>query len=132
MCVSLQKTYYMTKRQIYDKIAEVTAEVCDVSVDDIHNGCRKEDVVTARTICIFWADAAGFSVESLLKCMDCNNANSINSVKARIEQMWIERFAFHMLIIEVGKRLLNYARSIEEEFDVFLPINKLRRITNKY
>ena len=106
--------------------------MCNVSVEDILDGSRKEDVVTARTILIFWCDAAGFSVESLLKCTDCNNANSINSVKARFTTMWIERFAFHLLVKEVGDRLLKFARSIDEEFDVWLPIKEMSRITGKY
>ena len=122
----------MTKKEIFDKIAETCADVCNVKVSDIISGSRKEDVVTARTLLIFWADAAGFSVESLVICTETNNANSINSVKARVEDYWTDRFAFHVLLKEVGKRLLDYAHSIGEDFDVQKPINKLRRITGKY
>lgn len=122
----------MDKRQIYNKIAEITAEVCGVSVDDIQTGCRKEDVVTARTIVIFWCDAAGFSVESLLCCTECNNANSINSIKARQEEFWREKYAYHMLVKEVGVRLLEYAHSIGEDFDMWKPLDHIARITDKY
>lgn len=122
----------MTKKEIFDKITEICAEVCSVSVEDILNGCRKEDVVTARTLVIFWCDAAGFSVESLVHLTDSNNANSINSVKSRIETMWIERFAFHMLVKEVGDRLLKFAHSIDEEFDVYLPLRRISKATGKY
>lgn len=122
----------MTKKEIFDKIIEICAEVCSVSVEDIISGCRKEDVVTARAIVVFWCDAAGFSVESLVKYCECNNANSINSVKSRIETMWVERFAFHILIKEVGDRLLKYAHSIGEEFDVWLPIRRIAKATGKY
>ena len=122
----------MTKKEIFDKIIETCAIVCNVSVDDILDGSRKEDVVTARTICIFWCDAAGFSVESLVKCCELANANSINNIKARIEDCWADRFAFHLLIKEVGRRLQDYARSIDEDFDVMKPINRLARITGKY
>ena len=122
----------MTKQEIFDKIVETCAEVCNVSVDDIINACRKEDVCTARALLVFWCDSAGFSVESLVKCCECNSANSINAVRSRIEQMWVERFAFHMLCKEVGKRLLDYAHSIGEDFDVSLPLRRIAKRTGKY
>ena len=122
----------MTKREIYNKILETTAVVCGVEVDDIQNGCRKEDVVTARTIVVFWSVAAGFSVESLLRCTDCNNANSINSIKQRQEDFWKERYAYHMLVKEVGVRLLEYARNIGEDFDMWLPLDRMAKATGKY
>lgn len=122
----------MTKQEIFDKILETCADVCNVDKSDIINACRKEDVCTARAILVFWCDAAGFSVESLVKCCECNNANSINAVRARIEPMWKDKFAFHILVAEVGKRLLEYAISIGEEFDVLRPIRRIERATGKY
>lgn len=122
----------MTKQEVFDKILETCADVCSVDKSDIINACRKEDVCTARAILVFWCDAAGFSVESLVKCCECNNANSINAVRARIEPMWKEKFAFHLLVAEVGKRLLEYAISIGEEFDVLRPIRRIERATGKY
>lgn len=122
----------MTKQEIFDKIIDTCAEVCSVAKEDIINACRKEDVCTARAILVFWCEAAGFSVESLMKCCDCNSANSINSVHSRIEQMWVERFAFHMLVAEVGKRLLDYAHSIGEDFDMYQPLRRISKATNKY
>lgn len=122
----------MTKQEIFDKILETCADVCSVNKQDIINACRKEDVCTARAILVFWCDAAGFSVESLVKCCECNNANSINSVRSRIESMWKERFAFHLLVKEVGKRLLDYAHSIDEDFDIDLPLKHISKTTGKY
>lgn len=122
----------MTKQEIFDKILETCADVCNVDKSDIINACRKEDVCTARAILVFWCEAAGFSVESLVKCCECNNANSINSVRSRIESMWKERFAFHLLVKEVGKRLLDYAHSINEDFDIDLPLKHISKTTGKY
>ena len=122
----------MTKKEIFDKIVETCAEVCNVEVDEIINACRKEDVCTARALLVFWTDAAGFSVESMVKLCDCNNAQSINSVRSRIDDMWTDRFAFHMLVAEVGRRLLDYAHSIGEDFDVWRPIRKISKRTGKY
>ncbi len=122
----------MSKKEIFDAIVLTAAEVCNVSADDILNGARREDVVTARSIAVFWADAAGFSVESLLACTERDNANSINSIKARIEDYWVNRFAYHMLVVEVGKRLLDKAHEIGEEFDMWKPVRKLQVATRKY
>lgn len=122
----------MTKKEIFEKILQTCAEVCNVSADEIVNGSRKEDVVTARAICVLWTLEAGFSVESLLRCVDRTNANSINSIRAKIEEMWVERFAFHILCREVGRRLLEYAHSIGEEFDVERPLKRIARRTGKY
>lgn len=63
----------MTKQEIFDKILETCADVCSVDKADIINACRKEDVCTARAILVFWCEEAGFSVESLVKCCECNN-----------------------------------------------------------
>ena len=122
----------MTKQEIFDKIVAISAEVCNVSVDDIMNQCRKEDVVTARSIAIFWCHAAGFSVESLLECAGLQNHHSIDSIKAKFEEYWTERFAYHMLVKEVGKRLHEFANSIGEDFDVQKPIRRMSEITGKY
>lgn len=122
----------MTKQEMFDKIISTCAEVCKVTEDDIKNGCRREDVVTARTITIFWCDAAGFSVESLLRLTNSNNANSINSIKARVEPLWKDCFAFHVYVKEVGERLYAYAKSIGEEFDMYAPLKRLRKATGKY
>lgn len=122
----------MTKQEIFDKIVAISAEVCNVAKEDIVNGCRKEDVVTARSISIFWCLAAGFSVESLLTCAELNSHNSIDSIKARFEEYWVERFAYHMLIKEVGKRLHEYAHSIDEDFDLQKPIARMSKRTGKY
>lgn len=121
----------MTKVEIFNKIAEICAAVCNVSVEDIMSGSRKEDVVTARSLLIFWCDAAGFSVESLVICTDSNYANSINSVKAKIEEFWRERFAYHILAKGIGKRLLEYAHEIGEDFDMWRPINRMAKLTGR-
>lgn len=122
----------MTKQEIFDKIAEVTADVCNVKVNDILNGNRKEDVSVARALLVFWTTEAGFSVESLVTCAEKNNANSVNSVKAKIEEFWVRRFAFHMLAEEIGKRLLDYAHSIGQDFDMWTPLRRMSRRTGKY
>lgn len=122
----------MTKQEIYDKILTITAEVCNVSEGDIRTGSRRHDVVIARSICIFWAGNAGFCVECLLACSDKENHNSVDSIKAKIEEYWIEHFAYHMLVTEVGKRLLEYANSIGEDFDMYKPIRRIAYITGKY
>ena len=121
----------MTKQEIFDTIVEISASVCNVSTDDIMNQCRKFDAVTARSVATFWCIAAGFSVESLMRCADLQNHNSIDSIKAKIEEYWVERFAYHMLVREVGKRLLEVAHSIGEDFDAWKPIDHIQKNTGK-
>lgn len=122
----------MNKKEIFDKILEVTADVCDVSAEEILDGTRKEDVVTARSITVFWLTAAGFSVESIKGCTDVVNSGQINAIKSRIEDYWVNRFAYHMLVKEVGRRLLDIAHSVGEDFDMDIPIDHIRKVTGKY
>lgn len=122
----------MTTKEIFEKILKTCAEVCNVEEGEIIDGSRKEDVVTARALLVFWCMEAGLSVESLLRCINKTNANSINSIRVKIEKMWVERFAFHLLCREVGKRLLNHMHSIGDEFDIEKPLNRLARTTGKY
>lgn len=122
----------MTKNEIYEKILAIAALVCCVDPEDIRSGSRKFDVVTARSIAVFWLNAAGFSVESLLACSGKEGHNTFDSIKDKIEEYWTDRFAYHMLTIEVGRRLLDFAHSIGEDFDMWKPINRIAEITGKY
>lgn len=122
----------MTKKEFFNKILETTAEVCNVSKDEIMNGCRKEDVCGARSIVVFWCNAAGFTCQSLLTCMGRSGANSMKSIEQQIEYNWINRFAYHMFVKEVGQQLLNYATSIDEPFDVEKPLKRMSKLTGKY
>lgn len=122
----------MTKKEFFNKILETTAEVCNVSADDIMNGCRKEDVCGARSIVVFWCNAAGFTCQSLLKCVGRTGSNSIKSIQAQIEYNWANRFAYHIFLNETGKRLLEYAKTIGEDFDIQKPVKVLRNVTGKY
>lgn len=122
----------MTKQEIFDHIVQTCARVCNVEIDDIINACRKEDVCTARAILVFWCDAAGFTTESMVKLCECNNANSINAVRNRIEPLWTERYAFHILVYEVGARLHEIATRHGYDFDIFVPLKKMAKRTGKY
>lgn len=122
----------MTKIEFFNKILETTAEVCNVKADDIMNGCRKEDVCGARSIVVFWCNAAGFTCQSLLGCTGRHGSNSIKSIQSAIEYNWANRFAYHIFLQEVGKRLLVFAKNIGEEFDIEKPLKSLRIATGKY
>lgn len=122
----------MTKQEIFNKIAEVCAEVCAVQVEDISNGCKKKDVITARMLCIFWANAAGFEVESLLTCAEINSPNTVNVILQRQEYYWADKWAYRMLVKEVGTRLLDFAHSIGEDFDMMRPVLKLEKNARRY
>ena len=122
----------MTKMEFFNKILETTADVCNVSARDILDGCRKEDVCGARSIVIFWCNAAGFTRSSLLTCIGRSGANSIKTINKNIEEYWKTRFAYHIFVKEVGTKLLRYAQSIGEEFDIEIPLKHMSKITNKY
>lgn len=122
----------MTKLEFFNKILETTAEVCNVSAEDIMNGCRKEDVCGARSIVVFWCNAAGFTCQSLLSCVGRTGANSIKVIERNIEDYWKTRFAYHMFVKEVGVRLLEFAKSIGEDFDIQIPLKHLSKMTGKF
>lgn len=122
----------MTKQEIFDKIAEISAEVCSVPTEDIFNGSKSKAVITARMLCIFWADAAGFEVESLLTCAELNSPNTINVIRQRQEEYWANKWAYHILVKEVGKRLLEYAHSIGEDFNALRPLAHIAKTTGMY
>lgn len=122
----------MTKLEFFNKILETTAEVCNVQAKDIMNGCRKEDVCGARSIVVFWCNAAGFTCQSLLTCTGRTGANSIKTITNNIEEYWKTRFAYHIFVKEVGKRLLSYAQSIGEDFDIEKPLKHMSKLTSKY
>lgn len=122
----------MTKLELFNTILETTAEVCNVPALDIMNGCKKEDVCVARSIVVFWCNAAGLACQSLLTCIGKTGINSIKSIESQIDYNWVHRFAYHIFLVEVGKRLLEYAHSIGEDFDIEIPIGRLSKHTGKY
>lgn len=122
----------MTKQEFFNKILETAAEVCNVSKDEIMNGCRKEDVCGARSIVVFWCNAAGFTCQSLLTCMGRSGANSMKSIEQQIIYNWTNRFAYHIFLKEVGKRLLAFASEIGEPFDLEKPLKHMSKLTGKY
>lgn len=122
----------MTKLELFNKILTITAEVCNVKAEDIMNGCRKEDVCGARSIVVFWCNAAGFTCSSLLTCTGRSGVNSIKTINKNIEEYWKTRFAYHVFVKEVGVKLLSYVQSIGEEFDIEIPLKHMSKITGKY
>ena len=122
----------MSKTEFFNTILQTTADVCNVKASDIMNGCRREDVCGARSIVVFWCNAAGFTCQSLLTCIGRTGANSIKSIQQNIEDYWKNRFAYHMFVKEVGERLLKVADSIGETFDIEKPMKHISKITNKY
>lgn len=122
----------MTKQEIFDAIVGTCAYVCKVSVDDIINAVRQEDVCTARALLVFWCDAAGFTSKSMMKLCKCNNVNSINSVRRRIEPLWVRLYSFHVLVFEVGSRLHEIAQQHGYDFDVYAPLRRIAKATGKY
>lgn len=122
----------MTKKEIFDKILSVTAEVCDVTTESIINGCKEDDAVIARSVVVFWCYAAGFSTQDIAKQASVSNATQVNNIKSKIEVYWIEKYIYHMILAEVGKKLAEYADSIEEYFDYRKPLFHMSKITDKY
>lgn len=121
----------MTKKEIFDKIVAISADVCNVSVSDVMTQVRKADVVTARSIATFWCLSSKFTVQDMMSCVGLKNHNSIDSIRSKFEWRWEYEYCYHMLILEVGIQLLNYANSIGENFDLWTPIDHLQKITGK-
>ena len=122
----------MTKKEIFDKILGVAAEVCDVSSGSIINGCKEEDAVMARSIVVFWCYAAGFSTTDIAKQANVKNVTQVNNIKAKVEEYWVNKYIYHMVVSEVGKKLAGYADSIGEYFDYKKPLFHMSKITDKY
>ena len=121
----------MTKKDIFDTIVKVSAEVCGVSIDDIMHQCRKADVVTARSIATFWSLSSNLTVQDMMACIGLKNHNSIDSIKTKFESRWTNEYCYHMLILEAGIRLLNTANEHGEHFDLWTPIEHIQKITGK-
>ena len=121
----------MTKKQIFDTIVTVSAEVCNVTVEDIMNQRRTADVVTARSVATFWCLSSNLTVHDMMACIGLNNHNSIDSIRTKFEHRWEYEYCYHMLILEVGIRLLNIANEHGEHFDMWAPIEHIQKTTGK-
>lgn len=122
----------MTKKQIFDTIVNVSAEVCNVSVNDIMTQRRMADVVTARSIATFWCLSCNMSVQDMMVCIGLKNHNSIDSIRSKFEYKWVNENCYHMLILETGIRILNLANEHGESFDLWGPIEHLQKITGRF
>lgn len=122
----------MDKKEIFALVMETTADVCEVTQEEMVGGSRREDVVLARSISVFWLIEAGFSVECIRKCAGIKSASHINAIKSKIEWMWTNIYAYHLLLKEVGFRLKLVAEEHGEEFNFDRPINHIRKTTGMY
>lgn len=119
----------MNKREIFDKICEVTSEVCYVGTVDIINGCKERDCVMARSVVVFWCNAAGFSASEIAKLANVRNVTQVNNIIAKIEEYWSDIYLYRMIVKEVGKILSNFAKTINSDFDFNKPISHIQKIT---
>lgn len=119
----------MDKRAVYERILKVTAEVCDVDVEEMTDGTRREVVVEARSVCIFWLTAVGCSMEGIKGCTGMKSSGWIGAIKARQERMWREKPLYRMMVREVGRRLKDKSEELGMEIDIEAPVEHMRRRT---
>lgn len=120
----------MTKKEVFDTIVRTTADVCSVSPDDIKGSCKRESVVAARAIVVFWLDKAGYRTDDIMDLAGRENPEPVNKIKRRIEEYWKE-WLFRTLTLEVGTRLEKIAQEIDNDFDLNIPLNRMREICRR-
>lgn len=119
----------MTKQEIFTHIIDTCARVCGVSNEEIMNGRKNDSVVIARSIAVFWLNAAGFSVADIMRCTGRKNHESIDSIKNKIEAYWSQIWDYHVFVEAVGSGLHDIGQSCGISFDMWKPIRRIQAIT---
>lgn len=122
----------MNKLNLFEQIVQICSEVCSVEASSVMGTNRSESVVMARSIVVFYCTAFGMPVTDILSLTGRTHPNSVNSIKAKMERLWCERYSYHIWIREVGERLTKVLADNGEEFDYNPHIYHIQKVTNKF
>lgn len=121
----------MTKQEIFTHIIDTCARVCNVPKEDIIGSRRNDSIVIARSIAVFWLDAAGFSVDDIMRCTGRKNHECVDTIKKSIEGRWVKIWDYHVFVKEVGDSLHDIGQSYGIDFDIWKPIRRIQAITGR-
>ena len=93
------------KSDILNKIAEVVAEVCEVSVEEIRSTCKRGDIVEARWLFVHFCYAYGFQPASITKYLGRCRKNTVNDCSANYLIYRRQSAAFRLMSNQVEKKL---------------------------
>ena len=93
------------KSEILNKIAEIVAEVCEVTVEDIKSTCKRGDIVEARWIFVHYCYAYGLQPASITKFLGRCRKNTVNDCSANYLIYRRQSAAFRLMSKQVENML---------------------------
>jgi len=113
MCLRVQKykkiliyaNFYDMKSEILNKIAEIVAEECEVSVSEIKSMCKRGDIVEARCLFVHYCYAYGLQPASITKFLDRKRKASVNDCCSNYIIFKKQSASFRLMSNQIAEKL---------------------------
>ena len=87
------------------KILSVVEEVCEISGDEIRSHVKRQDIVDARVIFVFYCSKYGFPAATIANFIRRKRICSIRDMLANHKYFSAQSASFRLMSAEVGKKL---------------------------
>lgn len=100
------------KTELLNGILDVVSEVCEVSREDILSHCKREDVVDARCIFVYYCKEYGFKSTVLAEFLNRRRRCVIDSYIRNYPYFSRQSYMFRLCSAQVSEKLASmYPRS---------------------
>ena len=93
------------KSEMLNQIAEVVAQECEVSVEDIKSACKRGDIVEARCIFVHYCYAYGLQPYSMLSFLGRKRKATVNDCSSNYLIFRRQSTSFRLMSDKVGDKL---------------------------
>ena len=90
------------KSELLNKIAEVVANECEVSVQDIQSTCKRGDIVEARCMFVYYCYAYGLQPTSITNFLGRSRKNTVNDCCSNYRVFNRQSFSFRLMSKKVA------------------------------
>lgn len=95
------------KTELLNEILGIVSEVCEVSKEDILSHCKREDVVDARCIFVYYCRQYGFKSQVLADFLNRKRRCVIDSYIRNYPYFSKQSFMFRVYSRQVSEKLLS-------------------------
>lgn len=93
------------KSEILNKIAEIVAEECEVSVSELKSMCKRGDIVEARSMFVHYCYAYGLQPASITKFLERKRKASINDCCSNYIIFKKQSASFRLMSDKIAEKL---------------------------
>ena len=95
------------KSEILNDILVVVSSVCEIPADEILSKCKRNDVVDARCIFVYYCNKFGFKASEVTRFLNRKRLCFFNDCLRNFESFSQQSLSFRLLCHDVNRMLTN-------------------------